>query len=151
MILFDNIYFCWILPPHKHDTGKNVARFVPFWARQEMGKVEVDIRLSIIIFSYYPETKINMINCALYYINHDKLKLIVIFKYIIFFSLDKVVTNIPIKLYSFCLFYNVLSWKSGPHTTSEKTDGEKRQPEIHYFVLLHSQANLSRKILRFIL
>ena len=116
-----------------------------------MGKVEVDIRLSIIIFSYYPETKINMINCALYYINHDKLKLIVIFKYIIFFSLDKVVTNIPIKLYSFCLFYNVLSWKSGPHTTSEKTDGEKQQPEIHYFVLLHLQANLSRKILRFIL
>ena len=49
-----------------------------------MGKVEVDIRLSIIIFSYYPETKINRINCALYYINHDKLKLIVIFKYIIF-------------------------------------------------------------------
>ena len=100
---------------------------------KEMGKVAVDIRLSIIIFSYYPETKINMINCALYYINHDKLKLTVIIKYIIFFSLDKVVTNIPIKLYSFCLFYNVLSWKSGPHSTSEKTDGEKRQPEIHLY------------------
>ena len=76
-----------------------------------MGKVEVDIRLNIIIFSYYPETKINMINWALYYMNHDKLKLTFIIKYIlvICFSLDKVVRNIPIKLYSFYLFYNVLS------------------------------------------
>ena len=65
--------------------------------------------------------------------NHDKLKLTVIIKYIIFFSLDKVVRNIPIKFYSFYLFYNVLSWKRGPHSTLEKTGGEKRRPEIHLY------------------
>ena len=70
--------------------------------------------------------------------NHGKLKLTFIIKYIvvIFFSLDKVVRNIPIKLYSFYLFYNVLSWKRGPQYsigTSEKTGGEKQRPEIHLY------------------
>ena len=69
-----------------------------------MGKVEVEIRHNIIIFSYHPETKINTINCALYYMNHDELKLTVTIQYIICFSLDKVVRNIPIKLYSFFYF-----------------------------------------------
>ena len=77
-----------------------------FGPGKEMGKVELEIRHHIIIFSYYPGTKINTINCALYYMNQDELKLTVIIKYIICFSLDKVVRNIPIKLYSFYLFYN---------------------------------------------
>ena len=55
---------------------------------KEMGKVELEIRCHIIIFSYYPETEINTINCALYYMNQDELKLTVIIKYIICFSLD---------------------------------------------------------------
>ena len=76
-----------------------------------MGKVEVEIRHNIIIFSYHPETKINTINCALYYMNHDELKLTVTIQYIICFSLDKVVRNIPKKyqIILFLLFYNVLS------------------------------------------
>ena len=47
---------------------------------EEMGKVEVQIRHNIIIFSYYPETKINTRNCALYYMNQDELKWTVIIK-----------------------------------------------------------------------
>ena len=54
-----------------------------------MGKVEVEIRHNIFIFSYSPETKINTINCALYYMNHHKLKLTVIIKYIIFLVLTR--------------------------------------------------------------
>ena len=81
--------------------------------------------------------------------NQDELKLTVIIKYIICFSLDKVVRNIPIKLYSFYLFYNVLSWKRGPHSTSE--DWWREAMAWNTFVHLHSQANLSRKILHFIL
>ena len=39
---------------------------------KEMGKVELEISLyNIIIFSYYPATKINTINCAPYYMNHN--------------------------------------------------------------------------------
>ena len=56
---------------------------------KEMGKVEVEIRHNIFIFSYSPETKINTINCALYYMNHDKLKLTGIIKYVIFLVLTR--------------------------------------------------------------
>ena len=49
---------------------------------EEMGKVEVQIIdiIIIIIFSYYPETKIITRNCALYYMNQDELKWTVIIK-----------------------------------------------------------------------
>ena len=137
------------MPPHKQILAKMWPGLLFFEPGKEMGKVEVEIRHNIFIFSYSPETKINMINCALYYMNHHKLKLTVIIKYIIFFSLDKVVRNIPIKLYSFYLFYNVLSWKRGPH--SLRKDWWREATAWNTFVHLHSQANLSRKILHFIL
>ena len=39
LILFDNIYlFLLNLAPTQADIGQNVARFVPFWARQRNGK-----------------------------------------------------------------------------------------------------------------
>ena len=81
--------------------------------------------------------------------NHDKLKLTVIIKYIIFFGLDKVVRNIPIKVYSFYLFYNVLSWKRGPHSTLEKTGGEKRRPEIHLYICIRRLTSVEKYCILF--
>ena len=57
LILFDNIYFCWILPPHKQILAKMWPGLFLFEPGKEMGKVELEIRHHI-IFSYYPETKI---------------------------------------------------------------------------------------------
>ena len=56
-ILFDNIYFCWILPAHKQILAKMWPGLFLFEPGKEMGKVELEIRHHI-IFSYYPETKI---------------------------------------------------------------------------------------------